>query len=133
AHALIDQINRGLWSSDAPIIHEALADFWSSSVFNNPCYGPYDAQEFEDRKCVRDLSTQPVFPKDMTWTNPHKDSLILSSSLWEAKDILGARFGDIILETVIRLPKKAELLIFWPKMLNIFSRLEMSSEDFNNR
>lgn len=123
-HSMIDDINRGMYGYEAATLHEAIADYWAAQTFSSACFAPFDAQEVADRKCVRDLENQLSFPKDMSGRDPHLDSQIVSGTLWELQKILPKGIVlEMIGESLIRLPKEADLQIFWKKMISCYRRL----------
>ncbi|MDB5038199.1 MAG: hypothetical protein JWQ35_1727 [Bacteriovoracaceae bacterium] len=124
AHALIDDLNPGLWGAEALVIHEAVADFMAAETFDSPCFAPYDAREVPNRKCVRNLVNNKKYPEDLHG-EPHEDSLFLSGALWEARNILPpGTTVEPILETIIRLPKNPSLQMFWKKFTEVYTRLK---------
>jgi hypothetical protein len=128
AHFLIDELNPGLWGYDAEVFHEAIADFLSTDLWNNPCFAPYDAREQEGRDCLRRLNQQLKYPDDMVWSNPHLDSRVFSSALWEGLRGFSreVRWG-ILLETIISLPKNFEVDEFWSAVFSSLSRQSLLS------
>ncbi len=128
AHFLIDELNPGLWGYDAEVFHEAIADFLSTDLWNNPCFAPYDAQEKEGRDCLRRMDQKLRYPQDMVWSNPHLDSRIFSSALWEgmrdfARDVRWA----VLLEAIMTLPKNFESHEFWEAIFSSLSRQSLLS------
>jgi len=79
-HFLIDQLNPGLVGRDAEILHEGLSDFFASNLFGSSCFAPYEAKDYVDRTCVRNLSNNARYPDNMTAASPHESSLILSGA-----------------------------------------------------
>lgn len=121
-HAAVDDLNPGLWGYESQVIHEALADFTSSFIFNDSCLAPFDAQE-SGQLCLRDLSQRKVFPFEMTWMDPHRDSLILSSALWELRKIISPGvLMEMIFESILRLPKNPTLVQYWAKLEEVYER-----------
>jgi hypothetical protein len=124
AHSLIDQINSGFYGYQGRVLHEALADFYATHLFDSACFAPFDAQEVDGRKCVRDLENEIHFPKDLKWNDPHEDSVALSGALWESRKILPKSILlELVLESVFRLPKNPSLPEFWDKMEAAYARL----------
>jgi hypothetical protein len=123
-HSVIDDLNPRLYGYESRVLHEALADFIASVVFDSPCIAPYDAEEVPNRKCVRDLTEEKSYLRDMRGDNAHLDSLILSGALVEAKSALGSGLSlETSLEALMRLPKDIQLRMYWSKFKQVYSRL----------
>jgi len=123
AHFLMDEINPGLWGYDAEVFHEAIADFLATDLWNSSCFAPYDAQEVEERQCLRNVKNTLKYPDDMIWSDVHSDSRVFSGALWEgvrgfSKEV---RWG-VLLETLISLPKNFEAQEFWDMFLSALAR-----------
>jgi hypothetical protein len=125
SHSLIDDLNPGLWGYSSQVVHEALSDYMASQLYDNFCFAPWEAKEFENKECLRNLKNDLSFPEDMTWDDSHADSLILSGALWELREEIAPEIIlELVLETLIRLPKEFELPYFWKKLSNVYSRIE---------
>jgi hypothetical protein len=123
-HAVIEDLNPGIYGYEGNVLHEAVADFVAAHVFNSPCIAPFDAQEITERKCVRDLSVARNYATDMLGAVAHQDSLVLSSALWELRAALAPSLAlEVVMETVMRLPKKIRLFEFWSKCEAVYARL----------
>ncbi|MBN8554548.1 MAG: hypothetical protein J0L93_03810 [Deltaproteobacteria bacterium] len=139
AHALINQLNPSLYGYQASVLHEALADFYAAQLFDSACFAPFDAQEDSNLKCMRDLQTEIHFPNDFDWADSHKDSLAVSGALWEAKKYISSEIlTEMILESLIRSPKRPDLADFWKKLEGVYARIviernitETKSEDLH--
>jgi len=137
-HFLIDQLNPGLVGFWGQVIHEAFADFFAANLFGSSCVAPFDAQEVKDRKCVRNLENSFKVPQDLSGRDRYQSSLILSGALWEVRKFFPQPLmNELLVETVIRLPKKPELAEVWGLMSKIQKSmieervlLEDTSEDF---
>jgi hypothetical protein len=121
AHFLIDHINPGLIGQDAHILHEAIADFYAAAIWNDSCFAPYDAQELDQRDCVRQLANQHRYPEDFSPSNRHYSSQIVSGALWALRqdERVAPYFLARIVETLIRLPKNPSLTEFWQTFLSV--------------
>jgi len=131
-HSLIDTMNPKIWGYQGGVMHEAVADFVASNYFGEPCFAPYDAQEVPNRKCLRDLQTLKIYPQDMHWDDKHYDSIVLSGALWEARSKLDKIAVEVVLETLIRLPKNPTLTQFWTKLMKVYSRILAERSDLKD-
>ena len=75
----------------APIsLHEALADFFPSSISGDPVLGKYSLGSH-----ARNLTHFRMCPDDYMGES-HHDGQIASSALWEIRSLIGSRITDII-------------------------------------
>ncbi len=122
-HFLIDELNPGLVGRSAEIIHEGLSDFFAANMFNSPCFAPFEALDYPDRKCFRNLENNFKFPDNMIGGDRHQSSLILSGALWEAREYVPpSLMNEILVESAIRLPKIPDFLEYWKLFEDIYAR-----------
>jgi hypothetical protein len=77
--------------SDAPLsINEASADYFASTILNDPVLGRYALADFD---AVRDLTELRTCPADLVG-EAHYDGRIWGSALWDIHESLGAEAAD---------------------------------------
>lgn len=83
-------------------IHEALADYFSCSYFDDPCLAePHNAN---CSTCLRNVDNDNTYPNDVS-SSSHITGLILSGAMWDIREALGQQFADwVALEGVRGLP-----------------------------
>ncbi|KKW01415.1 MAG: Cell surface protein [Parcubacteria group bacterium GW2011_GWA2_48_9] len=69
-------------------MHEALADYWASTITNDECvgYGPFPY-------CIRNLDNTTRYPMYLTG-EVHNDSVGFSGALWDFRIIVGETIAD---------------------------------------
>ena len=72
-------------------MNEAYADYFSSTIFNDPCMGEGASPGVP---CTRRLDNSKTFPQDVVEESQHATGLIWGGSLWDLRNSLGASVTD---------------------------------------
>lgn len=99
-------------------IHEAVADYFSDSYFNDPCAAePFDKN---CNTCLRNANNTKKLPGDANWTDPHIMGLILSGALWDIRKDTGQSFTDwVAYEALKGLPADADFTDYATNALDV--------------
>ncbi|MFH1236664.1 MAG: FG-GAP-like repeat-containing protein [Parcubacteria group bacterium] len=105
AHLINEKIDSGMPGD----MHEALADYWASTITNDDCvgYGPFPY-------CIRNLVNTARYPMYLTG-EPHNDSLAFSGALW---DFL-IKVGETVADPLVMLAEKMDGRTFHSFLSNL--------------
>ncbi len=119
AHQVVHQTSGIDGSQHWPAsVHEAVADYFSDSYFNDPCM----AESFDKNcgTCLRSADNTRKLPGDANWTDPHKTGLILSGALWDIRRDTGQDFADwVAYEALKGLPADADFTDYATNALDV--------------
>jgi len=128
-HGVIDaETPWGLWRpscddvacfDDAGALAEGLADYMAVMLTGDPFIGEYIAQRHGlPRRGIRNLDTMKRCP-DALVGEIHKDSELVSSALWSARQELGPRLDGLVLDSLAGLPEDARFEDFAAHLIEV--------------
>jgi len=79
-------------------MNEAMADYLSATIINNPIVGENVLQESfaieMKQNYIRQIDNKRTYPEDYKGYDPHGDGLMFSGALWDLRKMLGAEKAD---------------------------------------